>query len=201
MLEIRAYAFSPEKRKLFPYDQKIREEIHRIVFPVGLRSIGDRACFRCRRLVSVSLPESVQSIGAYAFSECSKLAEAVLPAGVEYIGNGAFYNCGSLKSVTIPDSVTFIGEEAFHNCPLERVSISAAVLEKTTSPELWRAADIPVEALCRIMKQCPKSCKAELETKILADDSLAAIRYFQAQGRLQEYAAAHRLDEDTLMDL
>ena len=59
----------------------------------SVTSIGNRACFRCFGLTSITIPNSVTSIG-----------------------DDAFRNCEGLTSIEIPNSVTSIGWYAFSGC-------------------------------------------------------------------------------------
>ena len=79
-------------------------------------TIGHKAFYDCRSLMSVVIPDSVTSIGSYAFYNCSSLTSVEIPDSVTSIGYEAFYNCSRLTSVVIPDSVTSIGSYAFNGC-------------------------------------------------------------------------------------
>ena len=79
-------------------------------------SIGSYAFYKCRGLMSVTMPNSVTSIGNSAFSGCSDLTSMTMLDGVTSIGDDAFFDCSSLTSVTIPGSVTSIGSYAFLGC-------------------------------------------------------------------------------------
>ena len=123
-------------------------EFERIVFPDGLKTIGDGA-FRSCHISSgeIVIPDTVTSIGAGAFCEISFLTIVKLPANLESIGanafsktrinnielpdnikaidNGAFAYCERLEKITIPSSVKTIGETAFYGCKmLEYVELS-----------------------------------------------------------------------------
>lgn len=79
-------------------------------------SIGEKAFYGCKGLISVTLPASVTSIGTGAFYYCSGLKSINIPDGMTSISDYTFYNCSSLTSVEIPDAVTAIGAFAFYNC-------------------------------------------------------------------------------------
>ncbi len=87
-----------------------------VTLPDGVTDIGDLAFCYCRNLTSVTLPKSVINIGESAFCSCGSLTSVILPDGMATIGRQAFLSCRSLVSVTIPNSVTSIGELAFGDC-------------------------------------------------------------------------------------
>ena len=96
--------------------------------PADITSIGSRAFFGCRQLVSISIPDSVVNIGDAAFQGCTGLKNIIIPGSVMSIGNRAFFGCRQLEGVSIPDGVASIGSEAFSNCDsLKNVKIPDSV--------------------------------------------------------------------------
>ncbi len=94
----------------------------------SLTDIGDYACYNCKSLGSLILPDSVKNIGHYAFYGCENLQNPVMSANVQTIGSNAFANCQELKSVTLPETLISLGGEAFANCPaLTSVNIPACM--------------------------------------------------------------------------
>ncbi|MDE6271416.1 MAG: leucine-rich repeat domain-containing protein, partial [Muribaculaceae bacterium] len=73
------------------------EEIHDLVIPNTVESIGFAAFFNGSNLTSVTIPNSVISIGRYAFYSCSGLISVTIPNSVVSIGESAFDNCIGLK--------------------------------------------------------------------------------------------------------
>ena len=103
-------------------------EVHDIVIPSGVTSIGNYAFSGCYYLTSIIIPESVTSIGNYAFYACSDLTSITIPESVTSIGNYAFYACSDLTSITIPTSVISIGESTFSRCSdLTSITIPTSV--------------------------------------------------------------------------
>ena len=85
---------------------------------INLLTLGYRAFYNAKNLISVSVPDSVISIDYYAFAECRNLetvtfAEDNLLTGIY---KGAFLNCISLKNIIIPDSIIEISDYAFYGC-------------------------------------------------------------------------------------
>ena len=115
-------------------------------------SIGECAFWRCRRIVTVNIPEPIAIIEDRAFDNCNSLCYVKLPSTLVEIGLGAFSSC-AFESIDLPQSVQKIGNEAFkytkirqfvvpdglqtmsanivHGCPLESITISASVNQLT----------------------------------------------------------------------
>ena len=110
-----------------------------IIFDTEIKTIGERAFYKCNSLTSITIPDGVITMGDQVFSSCDNLTSATLgkylttisyatfsycykltnisiPNNVTEIGNSAFRNCDSLTSITIPDGVMSIGEYAFFSC-------------------------------------------------------------------------------------
>ena len=78
--------------------------------------IAASAFYRCKKLVSVTIPEGVTRIGKSAFHDCTALTNITIPNSITHIEESTFSGCTSLASITIPNSVTNIGKSAFHDC-------------------------------------------------------------------------------------
>jgi len=103
-------------------------EIHDLVIPNNVTSIGSRAFYKCEGLTSVTIPNSVKSIGCYAFTYCSNIKSVTIPNSVTSIDQATFASCRGLTSVTIPNSVTSIGKWAFASCSsLSSITIGNSV--------------------------------------------------------------------------
>ena len=104
------------------------ESVTSVKLPDSIKTIEEKAFWRCRKVEEINIPDSVTSIGSYAFGSCSSLKEITIPDSVTSIGGGAFSGCSSLKEITIPDSVTFIGKEVFKCCTsLKEITIPSSV--------------------------------------------------------------------------
>ena len=67
----------------------------------------------CYQLHTVILPERLKSIGTYAFANCYSLLSITIPSSVESIGDYAFYNCYKLVEV-YDKSKLYIGADEFN---------------------------------------------------------------------------------------
>lgn len=115
------------------------EEVHNLIIPDSVTSIGDSAFIYCCSLTAVTIPDSVTSIGDRAFSGCSGLTSVTIPDSVTNIGAYAFSGCSGLSSIVIPDSVTRIGTSAFSDC-------SSTICDTITFPGLKLVDGWVVEA-------------------------------------------------------
>jgi hypothetical protein len=71
------------------------------IIPNSVKTIGNRAFYRCDSLTSIIIPNSVTSIGGMAFFKCSSLTSITIPNSVASIGNMAFDTCYGLKKVIV----------------------------------------------------------------------------------------------------
>lgn len=79
------------------------EEIHKLVIPESVTSIGKWAFYNCIGLTSVIIPESVTSIESYAFYGCTGLTSVNIPSSVTSIGDWTFVGCTGSIDVHITD--------------------------------------------------------------------------------------------------
>ncbi len=100
-------------RDCFAYNTRIRE----VVLPDTLRSIGERAFFRCTSLLHMTIPDSVEIIHEYAFGECVRLSTVATAntGALITIGDYAFSDCSSLTRFDIPANLTNLTPYAFWN--------------------------------------------------------------------------------------
>ena len=140
----------------------------RIALPETIRSIGDRAFARCRKLQRLTLPARLETLGVRAFDQCGSLEHIELPDGVTQLpdyafsqcrklervalsprttalGHHAFYHCVALKSLDIPDGVTFVGGGLFLNCKsLSRLALPLGVNLSALVSDLTNDLDLTV---------------------------------------------------------
>ena len=90
--------------------------LHSVVIPDSIISMGDNAFFGCKNLTSITIPGTITNIGEYTFYNCTSLTNITIPEGVKYIGRLAFYGCQNLSSVTLPKSLEDIdNSQGFDN--------------------------------------------------------------------------------------
>ena len=75
------------------------EELKNLTIPSGVKSIRERAFFRCSSLTRVTIPSSVANIGDRAFEDCDSLTSVTIPDSVTSIGYGSFSGTLGLKTV------------------------------------------------------------------------------------------------------
>lgn len=103
-------------------------------------SIGAKAFYNNKTIVTAAVPSTVKTIGTQAFSGCTKLKKVTGFANVTSIGKQAFYKCSALtqvgsKSGTITLSkVQKIYNSAFQNCKkVTRLTITSKSLKSVGS--------------------------------------------------------------------
>lgn len=103
-------------------------------------SIGAKAFYNNKTIVTAAVPSTVKTVGTQAFSGCTKLKKVTGFANVTSIGKQAFYKCSALtqvgsKSGTITLSkVQKIYNSAFQNCKkVTRLTITSKSLKSVGS--------------------------------------------------------------------
>jgi hypothetical protein len=82
---------------------------------VGTTNVESLAFRKCRRLLSVELPEGLLVIGDAAFSLCDSLRHIEIPASVERIGVAAFCKSG-IESILFRGVPKVIEADTFEGC-------------------------------------------------------------------------------------
>lgn len=96
-----------------------------IVFPAGLKIIGNCAFQHNYLLPSVTFNDGLEKIGEYAFYDCHLIEEAVLPESVTSLGNDVFYRCDSLRQFKFPSAIKEVPNSFLGSCgSLERVTLA-----------------------------------------------------------------------------
>lgn len=89
-------------------------EVH---FGDAIEAVGDRAFFRCTKLVKAEVTkESQNSEGLYL--QCTALSDVTIEPGVTSLPENCFFDCSSLTSITLPESVTELKKSVFYGCDL-----------------------------------------------------------------------------------
>ena len=184
-----------------------------VVLHKGVTIIGGGAFEGCEKLTSITIPESVTRIHEGAFRKCKSLTSIVIPRSLKDIpgilanttdstlGGGTFEGCSSLTSITIPDGLT-VYKNTFSKCCLQEVHASSEAMMHVEDVDVWIAAikSLEPEKLLKAFKKCPKKLIPALEKRIMEYKGISAIRYFEQVSKLDEYAAFHNTDADTLRD-
>lgn len=74
-------------------------ELKTIDFGKNVESIPSYICMENTAVTTVAIPHSVKTIGEKAFFRCTKLYGVVLGAGLTHIGDLAFYGCTGLDEI------------------------------------------------------------------------------------------------------
>ncbi|WP_296324050.1 leucine-rich repeat domain-containing protein [Treponema sp. UBA3813] len=156
-VEIDGAYYSPDKTTLVG----VNETVRRFTVLDGVVEIAEDACFECKDLKSITLPNTLEEIGEHAFQECTSLSSITIPKSIKKIGKGAFFKCESIEQAVFEEGVATIGEHAFQACTsLSSVNIPGSV------KEIGKAAF----AICESLE------------KVVIEDGVKAISEYAFQG-------------------
>ena len=108
------HSFAAQSDDGSPYNQ-LCSYIHSVTIPQKVTSIGKKAFYDCKNLITLVLGEDIQTIGNYAFECCTSLTGVTIPQSVTSIGYSAFEGCTALNPLIIKGP-TLIGKHAFTGC-------------------------------------------------------------------------------------
>ena len=120
-----------------PSKKHIKNGIYYI--PSNITEIGENAFIKSQdftfELKGIVFPEGLKRIGNSAFFDClSDIKEIILPSSLEEIGECAFWALDNLERVIINSKIKKIGNQAFCNCTKAVIYFSD---KKYFTPELW----------------------------------------------------------------
>lgn len=79
--------------------------------------IGDYMFNKCKKLITLILPNNVSLIENFAFDGCENLKSLTIPANCMEIKMMAIYNCKRLENVSLPMNLSNIDDTNFSQCP------------------------------------------------------------------------------------
>lgn len=85
-------------------------DITTIALPNSLKTIADKAFYRCGSLQSITIPAHVERVGTKAFAACGLKTAHV---GAKRLDKLAFVGCSSMETLTITSDVEYIDQGAF----------------------------------------------------------------------------------------
>ena len=93
-------------------------EIHDLVIPDGVTTIGNWQFYQFSGLTSVKIPSSVTSVGRECFALCSSLKTVEIgdnasQEAATVLGQRAFYHSDNIDSIFLGNNVAELGKEAF----------------------------------------------------------------------------------------
>ena len=115
--DMKTILFYPPARAIETSKNDKGEEVNTIIYtiPEGVETIRTKAFYKCYELTEIVLPSTLKSIEEKAFFRCD-IRELTLPDTLTFIGKDAFSYCYNISELTIPETVTQIDEYAFYNC-------------------------------------------------------------------------------------
>ena len=85
-----------------------KNQVKTIVIKNGVKSIGEDAFVKFKKLEKVTMASSVESIGEQVFLGCTKLSSIQFPKKLNYIGEGAFYRSRNTERRAEGDLRSFV---------------------------------------------------------------------------------------------
>ncbi len=110
---------SPDGKTVVSIGEKAffdKRNIVSIVIPDTVTTIGESAFECCESLSNILLPSRLQTISKYMLSECYMLTSVDIPKTVRVIDVGAFSYCTSLNSIRVPKRLNYVENYAFEEC-------------------------------------------------------------------------------------
>ena len=96
------------------------EEIHDLVIPDGVKTIGDWQFYNFQGFTSVKIPSSVTSTGKECFAYCTgiktiEIGDNTSQEAATVLGRRSFYYCENTDSIFLGNNIVEIGAESFYN--------------------------------------------------------------------------------------
>ena len=96
------------------------EEIHDLVIPDGVKTIGDWQFYNFQGFTSVKIPSSVTSTGKECFAYCRgiktvEIGDNTSQEAATVLGRRSFYYCENTDSIFLGNNIVEIGAESFYN--------------------------------------------------------------------------------------
>ena len=166
--------------------------LSKLVFPEGIRFIGDGVYKDCHLLESIVLAQSTTGIGKCAF-ENSKWLRSVSGAGsVTEIGAQAFSGCQSLETIDLSDRLQKLGNRCFEHCASlweihlsgqlkeigERTFFRCKALTEVRIPASVKAIGAEAFAFCDSLTEVQVSQDTEIHEKAFAYCDRVVIRRY-----------------------
>ena len=85
-------------------------------------SIGEKAFYNCKSIVTIDIPSTVKYINEYAFYGASNLQNINLNEGLERICDYAFSYCDKINTLVFPNSLKFLSANSLNNSFVSTIS-------------------------------------------------------------------------------
>lgn len=90
--------------------------LEKLVLSTNLIEISGQAFSRCMGLLDFQFPSKLKTIGERAFYRCNNLRKVTLSPSIVSLGDEAFSNCMNLQSVDFGKCQTNLGSSVFYFC-------------------------------------------------------------------------------------
>ncbi len=161
--------------------------LRRIIFPEGLKEIGEFAFNFAKYLETINIPSTLQRLKRSCFEECTKLNSSpiIFPEGMIEIGERAFRGCNHQwdmekdwwkeLDVVIPSTVKAIQFAAFEGCHISKLDLSHGI-EKIDESAFYAncCKDVVIPSSCKELGTYAFANSYDLE-KITLPEGLTVI--------------------------
>ena len=104
----------------------------KITFPSTLTSIGENAFYSCTGLQSLNIPNNITNVGERAFEECSGLKTVTLSKNMSRIPYACFWEANGIQEIVITDNITTVEWSGLDSSGLKYVYIPQNVVSIDT---------------------------------------------------------------------
>ncbi len=151
--------------------------ITKLVFPKGIKIIGDGVYKDCHLLETIELSEDTVRIGKSSF-ESSKWLKTVTGAkAVQYIGAMAFSGCQSLEAIDLSNDLCELGSRCFEHCSSLKQIIVSDRLERIPERAFFRCKSLTEIIIPDSVKEIgPEAfafCEGLTEVSVVPDTKIA----------------------------
>ena len=166
--------------------QEYRGRSTKVTIPDNVTVIGERAFYRNRFLIEVSMSASVKMISDSAFAGCQSLRTVKFSDEILFMGRRAFSDCTALTSAALPKNLVYAGKLAFAGCQSllsVKINQTLKIIEEGMLMSCAGLRSIEIPEGVTYIAPCAFAFCSELEKAELSDtvERIGACSFFGCQ--------------------